>query len=104
MAFVTLALVLVPCLIAGEESALGWGRARMAAKSGAQGATDTQTASGERPRMATELQRVAGQFKYDKGTIGAATSEFRLTVGQGHDSHLASRLNAQVAPTAARIQ
>lgn len=25
MAFVTLALVLVPCLIAGEESALAWG-------------------------------------------------------------------------------
>jgi hypothetical protein len=37
-----------------------------AAKSTSQGAGDTQTAAGELPRMAAELQGLVGQFKYGK--------------------------------------
>jgi hypothetical protein len=53
-----------------------------AAKSTTEGANDTQTASGELSRMASELQKIVGQFKFDSGGSGAKGSEFRSAAEQ----------------------
>ena len=72
MAFVTPALVLVPSLIAGEESALAGGeREWQAAKGAAQGTNSAQTAAGELARMASELRRLVAQCKCDDSTRGS---------------------------------
>ena len=44
-----------------------------AAKSTTEGATNTQTAAQELARMAAELQRLVGQFKFDEAGSGAGT-------------------------------
>ena len=72
-----------------------------AAKSTTQGASDTQTASGELARMAAELQKIVSQFKYEESAVGNPKSEFRFASGLGHPPHLAGGLNA---PTSTRIQ
>jgi hypothetical protein len=54
--------------------------------------------------MASDLQRVVGRFKYDESAKGGAPSEFRISGGQGHDSHLESHLDSKAVPTSARIQ
>jgi hypothetical protein len=101
MALVTLALVLVPCLIAGGESAQAGGeREWQAATSAAQGANNTQTAAGELVRMASELQKVVAQFKYDDSATGSGTADFRSMAKQTHDAHLASRAKTQPDATA----
>ena len=66
-----------------------------AAKSTTEGATNTQTAAQELARMAAELQRLVGQFKFDESASGAGTA--------GCDAHLASRTKAQPG-VSARIQ
>jgi methyl-accepting chemotaxis protein len=70
-----------------------------AAKSTTQGANDTQTAAGELARMATELQKVVAQFKYDNGAGGVGASESRTAAKLVRDAHLASRVKTQPSLT-----
>ncbi len=65
-----------------------------AAKSTTEGATNTQTAAQELARMAAELQRLVGQFKFDEAGSGAATSEVRPAAKQVREAQLASRAKA----------
>jgi methyl-accepting chemotaxis protein len=62
-----------------------------AAKSTTEGATNTQTAAQELARMAAELQRLVGQFKFDEAESGAGMAEVRSTTKQVHEAQLASR-------------
>jgi methyl-accepting chemotaxis protein len=62
-----------------------------AAKSTTEGATNTQTAAQELARMAAELQRLVGQFKFDEGGGVAGTGEVRPAAKQVREAHLASR-------------
>jgi methyl-accepting chemotaxis protein len=73
------------------------------AKSTAQGANDTQTASGELAHMAAELQKVVAQFKYDDSARGSGATRIRSTAKQTRDAHLASRAKTQPSTTA-RVQ
>jgi methyl-accepting chemotaxis protein len=59
-----------------------------AAKSTTEGANDTQTASGELSRMAAELQKIIGQFKFDSGG-SARTTEFRSAAEPTRTAQLA---------------
>ena len=74
-----------------------------AAKSTTEGATNTQTAAQELARMAAELQRVVGQFRFDESVSGAGTMEASPAAKQVRDGHLASRAKTQPG-TAARVQ
>ena len=65
-----------------------------AAKSTTEGATNTQTAAQELARMAAELQRLVGQFKFDEAGSGAGTAEVRSTPKQVREAQLASRAKA----------
>jgi methyl-accepting chemotaxis protein len=62
-----------------------------AAKSTTEGATNTQTAAQELARMAAELQRLVGQFKFDEAGSVARTAEVRATPKQVREAQLASR-------------
>ena len=62
-----------------------------AAKSTTEGATNTQTAAQELARMAAELQRLVGQFKFDERGSVAGTGEVRAGAKQVRDAHLAGR-------------
>jgi methyl-accepting chemotaxis protein len=62
-----------------------------AAKSTTEGATNTQTAAQELARMAAELQRLVGQFKFGEEGSGAGTAEVRPAAKQVREAHLASR-------------
>ena len=66
-----------------------------AAKSTTEGATNTQTAAAELARMAAELQRLVGEFKFEGAGSGSGSA--------GRDAHLASRIKAQPG-VSARIQ
>ena len=74
-----------------------------AAKSTTEGATNTQVAAQELARMAAELQRLVGQFKFDtrEGTPGA--SELRSTPKLVHEAQLAGRTKMQPGMTT-RVQ
>ena len=74
-----------------------------AAKSTTEGATNTQTASQELARMAAELQRLVGQFKFDEAGIGAGSAQVHSTSKQAHETQLASRVRPQPGVTA-RLQ
>jgi methyl-accepting chemotaxis protein len=74
-----------------------------AAKSTTEGATNTQTASQELARMAAELQRLVGEFKFDESVSGARTKEFSSAAKQVRDGYLASRAKTQPG-VAARVQ
>jgi methyl-accepting chemotaxis protein len=65
-----------------------------AAKSTTEGATNTQTAAQELARMAAELQRLVGQFKFDESSA-AGTAEVRPTPKLVRDAQLASRAKPQ---------
>jgi len=75
----------------------------LAAKGTTEGATNTQTAAQELARMASELQKLVGQFKYDGGAGGAGALDSRSTAKVAHDAHLASRAKTQLGGTA-RLQ
>jgi len=62
-----------------------------AAKSTTEGATNTQTAAQELARMAAELQRLVGQFKFDEGGGAGGTAEVRPAAKQVREAHLAGR-------------
>jgi methyl-accepting chemotaxis protein len=62
-----------------------------AAKSTTEGATNTQTAAQELARMAAELQRLVGQFKFDEGGGVGGTAEVRPAAKQVREAHLAGR-------------
>ena len=62
-----------------------------AAKSTTEGATNTQTAAQELARMAAELQRLVGQFKFGEEGSVAGTAEVRPAAKQVREAHLASR-------------
>jgi methyl-accepting chemotaxis protein len=66
-----------------------------AAKSTTEGATNTQTASQELARMAAELQRLVGQFKFDGDQSGVASADLRSRSEQVRDAHLANPAKAQ---------
>ena len=70
-----------------------------AAKSTTEGATNTQTAAQELARMAAELQRLVGQFKYDEAGSGAGASQVRSTSKQVREAQLASRAKPQSGVT-----
>ena len=74
-----------------------------AAKSTTEGATNTQTAAQELARMAAELQRLVGQFKFDESASGAGTTGAHSAANPVHDAHLASRVKTQPNITS-RIQ
>lgn len=81
-----------------QEAARGGGQVAenivavaQAAKSTTQSASDTQTASGELARMATELQKIVSQFKYEGSEKGNRTADFRSMTSQIHDAQMASR-------------
>jgi methyl-accepting chemotaxis protein len=71
-----------------------------AAKGTTEGTTNTQKAAQELARMAAELQRLVGQFKFDGSTGGAGASEPRTTAKLARDSYLASRAKSQPGATA----
>jgi methyl-accepting chemotaxis protein len=58
-----------------------------AAKSTTEGATNTQTAAQELARMASELQRLVGEFKFDVSASGAGPTAGFSAVNQGYDAH-----------------
>jgi len=62
-----------------------------AAKSTTEGATNTQTAAQELARMAAELQRLVGEFKFDGGRSGTGPAEPHATSKQAREAQLASR-------------
>jgi len=70
-----------------------------AAKSTTEGATNTQTAAQELARMAAELQRLVGQFKFDEAGSSAGSAEFRSTPKQVREAQLAGRAKPQSGVT-----
>jgi len=70
-----------------------------AAKSTTEGATNTQTAAQELARMAAELQRLVGQFKFGDAGSGAGAAEVHLTPKQVRDAQLASRAKTPAGVT-----
>jgi methyl-accepting chemotaxis protein len=74
-----------------------------AAKSTTEGATNTQTAAQELARMAAELQRLVGQFKFDERASGAGTLGVHSPANPVNDVHLAKGTRTQPNVTA-RIQ
>ncbi len=70
-----------------------------AAKSTTEGATNTQTAAQELARMAAELQRLVGQFKFDGARSGAGTAEVRPGAKQVREAQFASRAKPQPGAT-----
>jgi methyl-accepting chemotaxis protein len=74
-----------------------------AAKSTTEGATNTQTAAQELARMAAELQRLVGQFKFDEAGSGAMSAQVRSTTKQVREAQLASRAKPQPG-VSARLQ
>ena len=70
-----------------------------AAKSTTEGATNTQTASQELARMAAELQRLVGQFRFDGNASAASAAEVRATSKQVREAQLASRAKTQPGVT-----
>jgi methyl-accepting chemotaxis protein len=62
-----------------------------AAKSTTEGATNTQTAAQELARMAAELQRLVGQFKFDGSSSAAGAAEVRPAPKLVREAQLASR-------------
>ena len=71
-----------------------------AAKSTTEGATNTQTAAQELARMAAELQRLVGQFKFDQSaSVAAGATDHHATAPAGN-AHFASRTNTQPGTTA----
>ena len=71
-----------------------------AAKSTTEGATNTQTAAQELSRMAAELQRLVGQFKFDESASGAPTSSVHSAANPVRDAHIASLGKVQPGLTA----
>ena len=74
-----------------------------AAKSTTEGATNTQVAAQELARMAAELQRLVGQFKFDEGGGGTPKGEGRPTNKQVREAQMASRTKMQPGITT-RVQ
>jgi methyl-accepting chemotaxis protein len=74
-----------------------------AAKSTTEGATNTQTAAQELARMAAELQRLVGQFKFDERAAGAMTAAAHSPANPVSDAHLVRGVRTQPGVTA-RIQ
>jgi len=70
-----------------------------AAKSTTEGATNTQTAAQELARMAAELQRLVGQFKFDGNGSGTGPAEIRPAAKQVRGAQLASRAKTQPGVT-----
>ena len=70
-----------------------------AAKSTTEGATNTQTAAQELSRMAAELQKLVGQFKFDEAGSGAANVLTRSTPTQVRDAQLGNRTKPQLIAT-----
>jgi hypothetical protein len=62
-----------------------------AAKSTTQGANDTQTAAQELSRMAAELQRLVGQFKFDSTGTVAQGGQTRQTMAAAPRAKEAAR-------------
>ncbi len=75
-----------------------------AARSTTQGATDTQTASGELARMAAELQKIVAQFKYHEKSGNERASEFRLPGRQRIGPPIESAHDLHVSPMSDRVQ
>jgi methyl-accepting chemotaxis protein len=71
-----------------------------AAKGTTEGTANTQRAAQELARMATELQGLVGQFKYDGSGGGAPASEPHGTAKLARDSYLASRAKSEPGATA----
>ncbi len=74
-----------------------------AAKSTTEGATNTQVAAQELARMAAELQRLVGQFKFDTREGAPGASELRSTPKLVHEAQLAGRAKMQPGMTT-RVQ
>jgi methyl-accepting chemotaxis protein len=74
-----------------------------AAKSTTEGATNTQTAAQELARMAAELQRLVGQFKFDEGGSVVGTAEVRPATKQVRETQFAGRAKTKPGVTA-RLQ
>lgn len=74
-----------------------------AAKSTTEGATNTQTAAQELARMAAELQRLVGQFKFDGIGTSTGATEVRATPKLVREAQLASRTKSP-APATTRLQ
>jgi len=74
-----------------------------AAKSTTEGATNTQTAAQELARMAAELQRLVGQFKFAEGTSVTGTTGVHSATKPITEAHLASGRKTQSGITA-RVQ
>ena len=70
-----------------------------AAKSTTEGATNTQVAAQELARMAAELQRLVGQFKFEARGGAVGTAEVRSTPKQVRDAQLAGRVKMQPSVT-----
>jgi methyl-accepting chemotaxis protein len=71
-----------------------------AAKSTTEGASNTQTAAQELARMAAELQRLVGQFKFDGDRSGVVSHDLRPRSEQVRDAHVASRAKTQPGASA----
>ena len=78
-------------------------RMATAAKSTAEGATNTQTAAQELARMAAELQGLVGQFKFGGSGSGAGTAGVLSAASPGRDARLAGQARTQSGVTP-RIQ
>jgi uncharacterized phage infection (PIP) family protein YhgE len=70
-----------------------------AAKGTTEGTTDTQKAAQELARMAAELQRLVGQFKFDGSAASAGAREPGAAAKLARDSYVASRAKSQPAVT-----
>lgn len=69
------------------------------ARSAAQGTKDIQPASQKLVRMAAELQRPVGQFKFDERVTGAGATEVRPAAKQVRETKFASRAKTQPGVT-----
>lgn len=65
-----------------------------AAKSTTEGATNTQTAAQELARMAAELQRLLGQFRFNGNVSGIGTADTPPMSRQGRESSLVMQVKA----------
>ena len=74
-----------------------------AAKSTTEGATNTQTAAQELARMASGLQRLVGQFKFDGSGSVAGSAGVHSAATTGRDAHLPGMAKTQPGVTP-RIQ
>ncbi len=74
-----------------------------AAKSTTEGATNTQTAAAELARMAAELQRLVGEFKFDSNASGGEADGFNASAHPNHDVHAANMAKTHAGSTT-RIQ